>query len=371
MPKKLLIISYDFPPSTGGIARLCHEIATHIQSNYESVEVLTLEKNKVSVPYNDNPEIKINYLPSKRILSEVKALQFLKKWKHKPETDVICGTWHPDAALSIFSGFKNVFALAHGTELLYGQSKFRKYLWLPFYAKWISGKSKKVIANSQYTKNLVLNINPKAEVIALPLGVNPEFFCPKPKSDLVNHKLKICTVSRILQFKGHDFILKALSELPESYRDQVEWHIAGSGPFLEELIELVNESSIKNQIQFHGFVKDEDLPAFYSNSDLFILATRETKESTQVEGFGLVFLEAQACGTPVIGTNTGGIPDAIEYKNGGWLIEQDNQYELSQLIKQLIDNSGILKVQSRLARERILQKCSWQVYVDNLKQIIQ
>jgi phosphatidylinositol alpha-1,6-mannosyltransferase len=348
---KLLVVSYDYPPSTGGIARLCHEI--------------------VSNTYNSNEDVRINTIPRKRFLSELKALQLLLNWKDKKNTDVICGIWHPDAALAILAGFKNVFTLVHGTELLFGKNKFRKYFWLPIYAKWILGKSKKNISNSQFTKNLVLKINPKAKVEALPLGVNPEFFCPQEKIDLGNPKLKICTVSRILQFKGHDFILKTLCELPESYRAQLEWHIAGIGPFLEELKELVNESSIKNQVQFHGFVKDENLPTFYSNSDLFVLATRETKKSTQVEGFGLVFLEAQSSGTPVIGTHTGGISDAIEHKNGGWLIQQDDQYELSQLIKQLIDNPSILKVQSRLARKRILQKCSWEVYVDNLKEIIQ
>ena len=177
-------------------------------------------------------------------------------------------------------------------------------------------------------------------------------------------------MSRILQFKGHDFILKTLSELPKTYKNQIEWHIAGTGPFLEELKEMGKKSYISEQVYFHGFFRDEDLPAFYSESDLFILATREAKESTLVEGFGLVFLEAQSCGTPVIGTNTGGIPDAIEHQNGGWLIEQDNQHELSKLIKQFINKPAILREQSRLARERVLQECSWISYTNNFKKIL-
>src|SRR5690606_34071690 len=109
------------------------------------------------------------YLPQKRFFSELKAIQFLRKWKHKNQTDVICGTWHPDAALAVLAGFKNVYILAHGTELLYGKSSFRKYIWLPTYAKWVLGRARKVIANSYYTKNLVYHINPMAKVEALPL----------------------------------------------------------------------------------------------------------------------------------------------------------------------------------------------------------
>lgn len=370
MNAKLIVISYDFPPSTGGIARLCHEIISNIKNSYDSVEVLTIEKDKISQPYNDHPDIKINYLPRKRILSELKAFQFLRKWKHKKQTDVICGTWHPDAALAVLAGFKNVYTLAHGTELLYGRSFFRKFFWLPIHAKWVLGKSKRVIANSDYTKNLVRHINPAANVEALPLGVNTEFFKPF-KKDTITAKLRICTVSRILQFKGHDFILQTMSKLPQQYRDKIEWHIAGTGSFSDTLKILVQESVIANQVHFHGFVSDMDLPGFYNASDLFILPTRQVEQSTQVEGFGLVFLEAQSCGTPVIGSHTGGIPDAIEPKNGGWLITQDNEKELTSIIKEIIDNPPILQKQSFLARQRVLQKCSWQQYIENLKQLME
>ncbi|PHR13023.1 MAG: hypothetical protein COA40_05755 [Aequorivita sp.] len=370
MNAKLLIISYDFPPSTGGIARLCHEIILNIKNSYDTVEVLTIEKNHVSQPYGDNSGIKIHYLSRKRILSELKAFQFLRKWKHKKQTDVICGTWHPDAALALFAGFKNVYTLAHGAELLSGKSTFRKHLWLPVYAKWVLGKSRKVIANSNYTKNLVHQINPAAKAVDLPLGVNTDYFKPlKVKKDI--DKLRICTVSRILQFKGHDFILETLCQLPKQYREKLEWHIAGIGPFLEPLKKLVQNSVIAPQVHFHGFVQDSDLPAFYNSSDLFILATRQAQYSTQVEGFGLVFLEAQSCGIPVIGTHTGGIPDAIEPENGGWLIAQDDKMELTGIIAILIENPPILKEQSVLARQRVLQKCSWQHYIANLKQLME
>ena len=331
---------------------------------------MTIKKEGEAIPYQRIPKITITYLPNKRGKAEIKALSILKKWPEKENTDVLCGIWHPDAAIAIMAGMKNVYILAHGTELLSGKSKFRKYFWHPIYAKWVLGKAKKVITNSDYTKNLVSSINPYADSIAIPLGVNPEFFKPGQKAD--NHNiLKIGTVSRILQFKGHDFILESLESLSEEYRNKIQWHIAGKGPFLDELKTRVSNSTIDGQVYFHGFVPDKELPQFYNECDLFVLATREQNHSTQVEGFGLVFLEAQSCGIPVIGTSTGGIPDAIESENGGWLISQDNKMQLTDILKRIIIKPSILEKQSILARQRVLQKCSWQNYIANLKQHMQ
>lgn len=366
--KYLLIFSYDYPPSNGGIARLCQEIADGMNIYYKCVTVLTIKKEGESRPYNyDN--VNIIELPSKRVITEIKAWMYLLRLKNKKNTDVLCGLWHPEGALCILAGIKNTFVLAHGTELLFGSSNFRKYIWLPIYGKWILGKSKKVIANSHYTQKLAQKINPNATTVALPLGVNPDFFKPmdiRREDD----KLKICTVSRVEQFKGHDFILKSLEALPIEYSQKIEWHIAGTGSYLEQLKELVSKSVLKDQIYFHGFVPDLKLPEFYNRADLFVLPTRETKESTQVEGFGLVFLEAQACGIPVIGANTGGIPDAIDNGNGGWLIEKDNVEHLHKILINLIDNKDERITQGINARQRVLEKTNWKIYIEKLKILI-
>jgi phosphatidylinositol alpha-1,6-mannosyltransferase len=375
--KTLLIFSYDFPPSTGGISRLCHEIVTHMQAFYKKVHVLTIQKEGQAIPYQENPKVDITYLPKQRLKAEMKALNFLRNWSNKENTDLLCGIWHPEATLAITAGMHNIFVLAHGTELLAGNSKFRKYLWHPIYAKWVFGRVKRVIANSHYTQNLVKQINLKAKTVTLPLGVNPDFFKPTDTDtdtytdiDTETKKLKICTVSRILKFKGHDFILETLENLPSDYRSLVEWHIAGTGFYLEDLKILATKSKISKQVYFHGFVADKDLAFFYSRHNIFILATREEELSTQVEGFGLVFLEAQACGVPVVGTNTGGIPDAIDHENGGWLIDQDDKANLTSLIKSLIDNPHIIKKQSLLARKRVIDKANWEAYTNKLNTIL-
>lgn len=367
-PNKLLLLTYDFPPSTGGIARLCYEIVKGSHHKYSEITVLAPNVEHVVDTYED---LKCNIirLPKQRILRELFTVFHLLSLKQKQNYNILCGVWHPEALLAIISGFKNIFILGHGTEFLSGTSKFRANFWLPIYCKWVLTKVKKTITNSNYTLGLVNAINSNAVIEALPLAVNENYFKPI-KIKEISTKIKISTVSRVLKFKGHDFILNTLNNLPDKIRDQFEWHIAGTGPFLDELQLLVKKSEIADQIFIHGFVPDAELAKFYNNSDVFILATREAQTSTQVEGFGLVFLEAQASGIPVIGTRTGGIPDAIKDNNGGWLISQDDEEGLTKLLVSFVEDDTILKEQSVKARARVINEATYEQYCEKLYNIM-
>jgi phosphatidylinositol alpha-1,6-mannosyltransferase len=367
--KRLILFSYDFPPSNGGIARLCLEIANGMNIYYNSVTVLTRKQEGESFPYNLK-EVEIVALPTKRLVCELKAIHFLRKLKNKEQYDILCGTWHPESTLALISGFKNVFVLGHGTEFLSANSFFRKKIWLGYYANFILKKSKLVIANSNYTKGLIQSISTKSKNTALPLAVNHEFFKPDGSKKLESKKLKICIVSRIEQFKGHDFILNVIAQLPIEYRNVIEFNIAGTGVYANELVQLAKQLGIEDQVNFYGFVNDLDLPNFYTKNDLFILCSRENPDTISVEGFGLVFLEAQACGLAVIGTDTGGISDAIDHENGGWLIHQDNAEELRNLLISIIMDRTIITTMGTRARNRVLAGYTWEIYCSKLFELI-
>lgn len=364
----LLIFSYDYPPANGGIARLCQEIVDGMSARYASVTVLTRKKKGLSRPYNHGGE-KVVALPSWRVLCEVCAIFYLLTLQNRKTTDVLCGLWHPEAALCLLAGLKRVHVLAHGTELLAGSSRFRKKLWLPGYARVILKRVSNVIANSRYTRSLALEVAPRAAVTALPPGVNLDFFRPmqQPKDSAT---LKLCTVSRVLPFKGHDLIAGAIAALPDDIRPHIRWSIGGTGDGLPELEALVKTLGIGELTRFEGFIPDNKLPGFYNSHDCFILCTRQDPASAEVEGFGLVFLEAQACGVPVIGTHTGGIPDAVEYDNGGWLIKQDDLEGLVKQLTQLFRHRDLLEVQSKKARLRVEKNGSRDLYCRQLHKIL-
>lgn len=368
--KKLIVFSYDFPPSNGGIARLCVEIACGMNTYYDSVTVLTRKQEGENFPYNLK-EIESITLPTKRLVCELKALHFLSGLKNKEKYDILCGTWHPESTLALLSGFKNIFVLGHGTEFLSANSFFRKKIWLGWYANFILRKSKLVIANSKYTKGLVHSVSSKSAKFALPLAVNHNFFKPIETQKLQSQNLKIGIVSRIEQFKGHDFIMNVIAKLPAAYRNKIEFNIAGTGPYTSELEQLAEKLGMTDQVHFYGFVNDLDLPNFYNSNDLFILCSRENPDNISVEGFGLVFLEAQACGLPVIGANTGGIADAIDHENGGWLINQDNEEELRKILMAILDDRTMLTTMGLKARNRVLKGYTWDIYCSKLFKLIQ
>lgn len=354
--KRIVILTFDYPPNNGGIARLCGEIVKCCE--FEDVPYLVV----TVVPGEQSENVK--RITGRRGVLEWKILRYLRRNLTKDDV-ILTGTFHPDGLLTVLSGTKNRYFLAHGAELLPGQSWFRLKLFSN-YRHWLLSKATKVIANSHYTAKLVKQCSPDACVVPLPLAVdNMRFYPTQPKHD--DGILHLCSISRLEKFKGHDFIIRAIANLPEEYRNRLRLEIGGKGVYKPTLEKMVADYDLEEQVKFLGFVDDSDLCDFYSRNDVFILCTREEKDNRNVEGFGLVFTEAQACGTPCIGTNAGGIPDAIESGNGGWLIEQDNELELRELLVMLIDHPEVIKKQSNNSIARINNQFTWPNYFKQLK----
>jgi phosphatidylinositol alpha-1,6-mannosyltransferase len=329
--------------------------------------VVLTRKKKGQYQPEKQTNFKLIELPSQRVKCELKAFQVLKSFNLKTTT-ILTSLWYPEAFLALASGHKNIYSLAHGAELQPGDSKFRKHIWQKLFGRYVFNHIKRIISNSHFTKTLVEKIAPNASVEALPLGVDVEQFKPlhiKKSSD----QFIISSLSRIHKFKGFDQVLEALCLLPIDIQKRVTWHIGGTGPYLNEFQEKVTDTKV--HVEFKGFIPDHQLAEFYNQSHIFVLFTQDIPQQNSVEGFGLVFLEAQSCGIPVLGTKTGGIPDAIEQGNGGWLLEQNDVVGLSQHIAKLIDMPEIVNEQSKLARHRCIKQSSWQAYNQKLSRLLQ
>lgn len=356
--KRIVIFSYDFPSNNGGISRLCGEIYNQCHITNTPILVITCCKGN-----HANDIIRVQ---GKRGLLELKMFQYLRNNLRKGDI-ILTDTFHPAGFLAELTGYPTII-LAHGAEFLPGNNFFRTKIF-PKYRKYVLGKATKVITNSHYTKDLVLSCNPKSNVVALPLAVDNYHFHPTKKKHN-DGLLHLCTISRLEKFKAQDFIIRTIAHLPEKYKQKIQFAIGGKGVYKPILEKMVKDFQLEDIVFFHGFIPDDKLCDFYSENDVFILTTREEPNNKNVEGFGLVFLEAQACGTPTIGSRTGGISDAIEEGNGGWLIEQDNEKDLSSLLMKLIDNPSLIEDEAKKGMERIANKCTWPIYFHQLINII-
>lgn len=364
------IFSFDYPPSEGGISRLCAELATTLhQEGHPAVVVTQRYAEAVLDRYADVPTTRVEPARPQR---EIAAWRKLSEDKSL----LVSGILYPEGLVGMLSAPERHVILAHGNELLPSPNPALRLPWRLMKQRVLESASL-VIANSRYTQRLVAQLAPMAPVAALPLAVDHERFSPtdraaaRAKLGLPEDKIVISTVARVQKYKAHDLVIDALALLDEDEQKQLVYVVAGKGPELDALKQRARERGVADQIIWLGFIAEEDLANVYNASDLFVLCTRDNDDDNSVEGFGLVFLEAQACGVPVIGARTGGIPDAVEEGNGGWLIDQDDLDALCGHLRTLVRSPEVFKEQGRRARARVEQGFTWRHYTDNFLALLE
>lgn len=354
------VFTFDYPPRDGGISRLCGEIARALNGRAAFQGVLTCKWDKpIPILYPSGVEV-----VSSRPWREAAALAYMAATK----CAVIAGIWYPEGVIAWLARTRPLIILAHGLELRPSRARWRRRLWQGL-CKRVLTAADLVVANSAYTSRLVHEVAPDARVVDVPLAVDAERFSLQNRSkakqlfDVAGRRV-VTTVSRIQAYKGHDVALRALAALDSETRCKLVYLVAGRGPYATALKSLASDLGISEHVRWLGFVPERDLPNLYRASDLFVLCTRDKSATPNVEGFGLVFLESQACGTPVIGTNTGGIPSAVEHGRGGWLIEQDDVIALANHFRRLVDDPPFYEEAGKVARSRIEACYTWAHYME-------
>jgi phosphatidylinositol alpha-1,6-mannosyltransferase len=137
----------------------------------------------------------------------------------------------------------------------------------------------------------------------------------------------------------------------------VQYVIVGSGPDEERLRQIVDHHGLHDAVHFAGRVPWDDLLLYYNAADVFVMPSRE--DPPDVEGFGLVFLEANACGTPVIGANAGGVPDAIVDGTTGYLVPPADPAALADALASVLTHPEQARAMGRAGRYRAATVASW------------
>ncbi len=363
----MLIFSFDYPPLDGGIARLCSELALGFSRRGVRVEALS------RLPASPELDAAIPTVRVTRARPLMEAAAFGRLLSRRGGGPVVCGLWYPEGFLATIAGVRPRVVLAHGSELMPARAAWRRGLWRRMMRRTLLGADL-VAANSAYTKGLVESSAPGCRAIAIPLAVDHARFSPpavggvraaiRARLGLDSSKRVVLTVSRLKRYKGHETIFRALASLDGTVRRNFVHLVAGRGSDRDALEASARDLGVAGLVRWLGYVPESGLPDLYRAADIFVLCSREDPEQQEVEGFGLVFLEAQACGTPVVGARTGGIPDAVREGEGGFLIGQDDHAALAGILARLAERPEEFEAQGRAARARVERECTWERYVE-------
>ena len=360
----VLIVATDFPPSTGGISTYVSELAPAL-SRHCRVTVLAPGAPR-SRDHDRNCEYRIIRTPSLPVLRALAFfvyLPFVLRWRH---IDSVLHTTWPTALVShIWYMLFPIpyFVTVHASEIMDDSLSLRRRLkgilrpWR--YAALRHAKS--IFPVSRYTAGLVRDQGVAPERIrVITLGVNTDRF--RPPANRVEHDgpRRLLTVARLDLHKGHDRVLEALGLLKQR-GISVHYTIAGKGEEEVRLRRMAEELHLDEQVRFAGFVPDDDLPDLYAAADIFIMASREIPGRVDlIEGFGLTFLEASACGLPVIAGRSGGVPDAVRDGETGYLVDPDNPEEIARVIAGLAADRKLADRLGRTGRQWVETEMNWQ-----------
>ena len=250
---------------------------------------------------------------------------------------------------------------AHGNEILAGmQSDWKK-------PRLALQQADRVLANSQFTAKLVerAGVVPDRIEIVHP-GCDIDRFRPVgPKMDLrqrlLGHRYGdrvILTVGGLVARKGHDMVIRALPRLRKSV-PEVTYLIVGDGSYRSQLEALATAMGVRDRVVFAGRLPAEDLPDIYALSDVFVMPSREQLEACDVEGFGMVFLEASACAKPVVGGRSGGVSEAIVEGVTGLLVNPHDPEEIASVLKRIVTSEELAARLGEAGRAHVVKEFDW------------
>lgn len=366
--KRLLFITQDFPPELGGIQTYSMEHAQRLYRQIEHFAVIAPQKSN-----QDEVDAKLLF-PVERLPSS-NAMLFRSLYKNLPGLVHKYGAQHtfhaqwqtalPAIKLRQAGKLKRVFCAAHARELFF--NPFQKW---PLVGSAYEKRRRRVIQEidhffpvSDYTAHVLVDKYgiPKSRIDVVINGTNPELFFPKAVDSLkrelqLEDKKVILSLARLVHRKGIDLALKALAPVLKTNSDLV-YLIAGDGSERQALERLSRELEITSHVHFLGKIPYLQLNDYLNLADVFVMTPRSVWPD--IEGFGIVYLEANACGKAVIGSRSGGVPSAIKHEFNGLLIDEGSKHQLQEACLRLLNDDPLRNTLGTNGLEWVRREANW------------
>ncbi|MEO7986243.1 MAG: glycosyltransferase family 4 protein [Gemmatimonadales bacterium] len=366
-----LLLTYDFPPIGGGIARWMAELAKRYPPG--SLIVSTGRCPGAAEVDATFPN-QVDRLPIAQ--RRLRTMQGVLLWAQRTAVlarttgaeFIWCGNIKPAAYPARWTRERvgTPFGiLLHGGDLLILQHQIHQSAIKRRAARELLGSASVLVANSEWTRDrcitllgeLDLDASPE-RVRVVPLGADREFFHPGVDTAGVRARYGLdegrwlLSVSRLTRHKGIDTVLQAMTRLRDQYPD-LRYAVVGDGEHQEALVAEARLLGMADRVRFLTGVPDRDLPALYNLAEVYLGVSRLMEQ--RVEGFGISLCEASACGVPVVAGRSGGIPEAVRDGETGIIVDAENAAAVAAALRRLLDDPA-LRVRMGAAGRRMVER---------------
>lgn len=318
-----------------------------------------LQKNGVRV-IRDRSKI---LLPTPRVIRAIQRLI---------TQESISTVWFGAAApLAVMSnllrkkGVKRIVALTHGHEVWW--AKIPPFTW----AMRTIGRGVDHLGYlGEFTKNAIapsLRKQDRDKLIKIAPGIDTEHFRKMSRDKSLISQLAIAgkptivSVGRLVHRKGQDRLIEAMPTVLAKFPSAVLIFV-GVGPHRRKLEQLITRYGINDSVRFIGRIPHDDLPKYFALGDIFAMPSRSRLGGLEVEGLGIVYLEASACGIPVLAGNSGGAPDAVIEGSTGLVVDGNNVSEIAAGITTLLINDRERTAMGEAGRAWVVDEWDWRIW---------
>jgi phosphatidylinositol alpha-1,6-mannosyltransferase len=249
-----------------------------------------------------------------------------------------------------------------------------RFRYQPLVRNRIYREADAVVVACEFARETLIRIGISVDRIhKITPGVDYERFTPQAApADLVNrlglqNKQVLLTVARLLPRKGHDVALRAVARILPDFPN-LHYLIVGTGPDEQRLRKLIAELGIGGAVTLLGYVPDDQLPDFYHSCDVFTMPNRE-EENGDIEGFGMIFMEASAAGKPVVGGRSGGTADAVLHGVTGMLVNPKEVDDVAATLKLLFGNPDLRRRLGSAGSRRAREEFRWSTRAELLRHL--
>jgi phosphatidylinositol alpha-1,6-mannosyltransferase len=363
----ILMCGNSFGPKKGGSQTYAQEVASNLTAMGQTVVFLTRTQSGY-----EEFDAQLPFEVIRRKSKVDLGILFFKKLKTE-RYDAVFVTHRADfAALANTASRllgKPYFISVYGGEILHdfrARSVKRNF-----------ASARAVIAISKYTKALLVSLGVSEKRIRIiPCGTDPQRFSPDISGSGVRQKFGIedkkviLSVSRLVKRKGNANVISALPDILEEI-PKAHYLIAGTGPEEGNLQAQVREMGLSEAVSFAGYVNETDLPSFYASCNVFVMPSFAAHRGENVEGFGIAYLEANACGKPVVGGRTGGVPDAIIDGETGLLVDPLDVRDIRKAIVRILGDDEKAREMGLAGRKRVETEYNWRSVSEKILDLIE